>query len=390
MTPMAWTDGFSGWRNPNWRDQVRQHLNATTPFDGQARIWRGKRGKIRSTESRPPPYYPFSFEIKYWQTDVEGYIGGFPIAGTPPPEDATVANAAVIGFLKKIRSKQRALQGGVILGEARETLHMLRNPAMALRRRVDNYLGSLKESGRRRLRDPEYISGSWLEAQFGWAPLVNDIKDAAMLLEEQGRKHRDLYEPVRFSARNEVAVSLNHDVGSFYRIWTKVERSVKHRTQVRYLGQIKIKNAGTPTVDKELLGFAWEDFVPTVWELVPWSFLIDYFSNIGDVIEAWTTCTSDLAWSLRTSRRERVSRSTSSIDLAATRSSYWKSGNCSGYASGNCGWVEVIDRRVVRSVGITDSPRISFEIPGFGKKWINIAALIASRRELRNSINHFA
>jgi len=386
VVSVGWQNSLQGYKDPNWKSNVRNHNNATTPLDATSRQWRVKKGEYRSREIRNPPYYPLAFEVKERSCYVFGAIGGMPITGSPPNEDATVANAAVIGFLKKIRATQRHFQGGVFLGEARETLHMLRNPAKALRLKVAAHLEMLTKTPRRRRRNPKFLADSWLEAQFGWAPFMNDVKEASDVLVNLGRNLQDEYEEVRFASKKTTLESITLDVQSWsnIRIWCKTQRTVRNRSYVRYIGSVRIRNAGTPSVDKELLGFSLRDFVPTVWELVPWSFLIDYFSNIGDVIEAWTTCTSDLAWCNRTSIRTRISRSESFLDLPATAGAFWTGQGCRGNAYGNGGWVEVRDKRVVRSIGLSDSPRISFEIPGFGKKWINIAALTSARRELRN------
>lgn len=384
----SWTDGFSGFRDPNWRDNVRNHRNATTPYDGTVRTWRARRGEFHSRETRDPPYYPFSFEIKSRVCDIEGVTGGMPITGTPPTEDAAVANAAVIGFLKKIRKTQRHFQGGVFLGEAREALHMLRNPAKSLRKRVGVYIDGLKKVPRKRLRNPRYIADSYLEATFGWTPFISDIVSASEVLRKLGEHNFEDYSKVSFRAQADTHVSHNYDINNWSNIRLHVEtvRTVRNRTYVRYTGAVKVRSAGTPEVDRKLLGFSWNEFVPTAWELLPWSFLMDYFSNIGDVIEAWTTCTSDLAWCNRTSVRTRISRSSSYINETLTRNSYWQGNGCRGYAYGNGGWVEVRDKRFVRSIGITDAPRISFEIPGFGRRWVNMAALVSARRDLRNLI----
>jgi hypothetical protein len=195
------------------------------------------------------------------------------------------------------------------------------------------------------------------------------------------------YEPVKYSARGQkqaIPPSIDSGVRPPARIIFTQTRTYTNHIMVWYKGAVRVRAAGSVYMDQELLGFSLSDFVPTIWELVPWSFLIDYFTNIGDVLEAWTTCTSDVAWVNRTSRRSSIALSEAVPDLASTRSAYWQGNSCRGNLWGNPGWVKIETTRVVRSAGISDSPRISLEIPGFGRRWINIGALIAARRNLRN------
>jgi len=384
-TYQAWTNSLSGFRLPDWRSKIRNHENATTPLDASSRSYKVRYGEFTTLELRDPPYYPMSFQQKRIETSVAGAIATVPTAAGPPPEDPTVANEAVIGFLGKIRERQRLFQGGVALGELKETIRLLRDPARALRQRLHDYTESLKKVKRRsRGRNIGTLQDAWLTWQFGVRPLQRDIQDATYAMSEFAKLNEEIIQTVKFRAKRETSVSEVTQSG-YTRLRAVVmnERNTITRSTVRYKGGVRVRSSSYPLLDPALMGFSLEEFVPTAWELLPWSFLWDYFSNIGDVLAAWTTCTSNLVWCCRTSRRLRITRNTPTISIPATRAAYWTSNDCQGSVSGNGGFTELTEKRVTRSNGISDAPRISFTIPDLGDlRWINMAALVRSKRDL--------
>jgi len=122
------------------------------------------------------------------------------------------------------------------------------------------------------------------------------------------------------------------------------------------------------------------NFVPTIWELVPWSFAADYFTNIGDILSSWSLWNADLAWSNKTTvtnvNIDRVSGGLNGITLAADQEIVIRSkepGRSSSYR-----------RSVVRGTSAGSLiPSLRFEIPGMSSlKWINLSALALSRKRL--------
>jgi len=180
---------------------------------------------------------------------------------------------------------------------------MLRRPASALR---DGFSAYLKRTHRlRRRRYPnnrelrKAIAGTWLEYVFGWKPLVGDIEDAV----EAYRKlasHREtsfvIGEAFETLQASQDTVSLS---APNYLRWT--ETTVKKKTdKLKFKGVVRHAYSGvredTASRVAELCGFRLEEFIPTVWELLPYSWLVDYFTNIGDILNGMHAVNADLAW----------------------------------------------------------------------------------------------
>jgi hypothetical protein len=111
---------------------------------------------------------------------------------------------------------------------------------------------------------------------------------------------------------------------------------------------------------------------------MPYSFLIDYFTNVGDVLEAWSNQTVQLAWGRQTQRRSTVVESQGVFGLKDPL------------------LVQVFEHLVISGKTIARNstvsrgplttipvPALQYELPGFGRKWINLSALATARRSLR-------
>lgn len=220
-------------------------------------------------------------------------------------------SALLSRMYQKIRSNNTRVNGMVILGEMSKTLTMLRHPAASLTKRVSEYFETLSKrkssvlkisAKKRRDAWSDIVTGTYLEAVFGWAPLLSDIEGLVRALDVLAR--RDPFR-TRISGNAQATSSV---VDSH----TNTE-TIQHTFMA---GVFSITNdvgtAGTKFVigldlQEEcantslngmltLFGFKPQDFVPTIYELMPWSWVIDYFTNLGSLLSAGTTDVSSVRW----------------------------------------------------------------------------------------------
>jgi len=206
----------------------------------------------------------------------------------PWPNDASNAagNSLIKAYAKMNASP--TLQG-VNLIEMDQTLRMLRRP-------LGNAISLLTKMVRKRealLRTAkDFMKASaqtWLEYRYGWTPIILDAKAIA----KEVHKLREPYEKSRLVARASI------DLGAKL---TKVQCSgalpgncggeytyTAHKHVLVHSGVIYEQSAQTSNQRlKKVLGLRDQDAPITVWELVPWSFVVDWFVNVGEWIQAVT------------------------------------------------------------------------------------------------------
>lgn len=303
---------------------------------------------------------------------------GFAQAGSQ--EEQRALEAARTEFAKKVDQVMTQFSGGTFLAELRETLHMIRNPAKKLRYGVGLYLDAIQKNGKRLKRQPfrareKWLSDTWLEYSFGWAPLLNDLDDARQYLQRrQDVLAREVRTVKGVAGRNALRAEANQNWVAGNATVTCRERRVDNYVAT-LRGGVLCSALGRDLISQSALGLSARSFVPTLWEVIPWSFLIDYFTNIGDVITAWSNRNVDLAWGCQTLYRERKA---DFIDQRGTNS-----------------LVKVVEAKLIPSSQIMKStyfsrsafenspvPSFNFELPGFGVKFINIAALAGARTRI--------
>jgi hypothetical protein len=301
---------------------------------------------------------------------------------------------------RKITSRRRQFMGGVFLGELGKAVMMVVKPAKSLRKRVETYTRRLQLMKRRiRMaggysftRDAKAFADTWLETQFGWKPLLSDVKDGALAVARMAQKDALNREQFRAYAKDEVPVlttvgsvgPVGFDAGSG--VLYTVNRLVTNTSECILYGRFSTKIQNPTNVGRyadrlaQLSGFNWEDVIPQAWELAPWSFLVDYFTNVGDVLEGCANLVNGIDWIEEVHITETEDLRNYTIDVPVLKA------NLPGLYVTHEG-LPASTKQSYKSVSRQAyagplQPSLSFSLPN-ELQWLNIAALVAGGKSFQ-------
>jgi len=308
--------------------------------------------------------------------------------------DAAVMAAVRAGLLKKANSELTSFQGGTFLGELREAIHMIRHPANSMINNLHKFIKDARTparwavvrsrqrglTGKRAVAAAnKYLGDLWLEYSFGWKPTMMDLDGAAKALAEA-----NYYKANRFVVSHSVTKDIMPTSPSVSSITLagsaafNMSKVSKQFTSARGVIGLEVKASRSPGLSTQNFGLNLGSFIPTVWELIPYSFLIDYFTNIGDVLSAYNVMQNGISWGSITLKRSTTTSYTGAYSDLLTRVNQ---GNNYGGGGGSPGLV------VTRRVHLERSPLLDLWIPprftGFPPsvtKLANLSALIFSGR----------
>lgn len=217
---------------------------------------------------------------------------GTPMVSTMSGLSLTAQFPGQLGVPSQIKAYSRLLEKfkqsdfnlGVSAGESRESWHMISDRmfkfADGVRHVRRGQLGdalrafsSTKRPSRRAQRklDTGDVSGSFLELSYGWVPLLSDIHAAAEVIDKPYVSKPSIR--TSDGTRGAPFGATRPEFSDF--VWTK-----DHERRVYHIVRLSEKEAGWAT----RLGLT--DPLTIAWELVPLSFVADWFLPIGDLLSA--------------------------------------------------------------------------------------------------------
>lgn len=208
------------------------------------------------------------------------------------------------------KAKQQRINLSVAVAEGGDTIRMLTKTVKTLGEAYSSFRkGRFKQAARTlNIGDVEKsLANNWLAYRLGWLPL---IQDSAGLVEA----HRDQYSTARDNlfvvrAMKEDVTTSTFEIGNFLigsGSWALSYRTLKQTARAGMLLRI------TSKLDQfqASVGLSSGDILSTAWELVPFSFVFDYFVDVGtwmgnltalsgiQVLDAWqikeSTITSNI------------------------------------------------------------------------------------------------
>jgi hypothetical protein len=318
--------------------------------------------------------YNKNFNIMLWRNR-QGTGCTFPVLPSPGYLDITKAkNLAKKKFINKARSAQTAILGGVVLGELRETLRMIRNPAKLFRNGLDSYHEAVQRHFKKHGRKSagKFAADQWLQNSFGWQPLIRDIEDGARGVARLECERLGI-QPIIAYGRDAKVLSLIDQISENPAPTYYVNKREWQENLVIYRGAVRVRTASdSPALmAAQNFGFTARDFVPTVWELIPYSFLVDYFTNIGDILDAWSFGSGSISWSCETVI-QRVRYEAKAHSPQWTVQDGYVSQGRTFIPGSTSSWRKSVNRGEPGSF----IPDFEWNLPDISsKKWLNLAAL---------------
>lgn len=374
--------------NPHWREQVIREENACTPRTVTYISNVNQNAQFQGTYLHYPTMAPHVISS-------EGFLFAHPPIMNEMAVDWNPARAQGRSkAIAKLHAAHHSAMGGVIAGQITQTLHMLRHPLEALRSGFHNYFAAVEHRVRdNRSKTPKkvkirgvnqrskrdtvrgIVADTYLEYVFGWQPALSDVKDIITALDRLLTQHEVTRADSKYIER------FSGPSSSTPKTQFSLNLREEKRVKAKYI--LSTKAALRPIVSHDFhtqFGLDFESFAPTVYELVPWSFVLDYFLNVQDLMNAAFTVRSELIYASQTEIRETVNthliKWNGTYSVSAMRSP--------GVIKNNVGvFTETV--KVIERECSLQFPPLVFTVPA-RNQLINMAALLASHNKATYAI----
>jgi hypothetical protein len=302
----------------------------------------------------------------------------------PGSHDPEAYRMAAQKFTRRAREQLSEAQALVTAGELRESISMVLHARRSLFNKLTAFQSSAKKRARGKRTDKmkkKAVAESWLEYSFGWAPLVADVENLANAAAATISGSMRSFD-IRSSGRKD---SLNEEGSGWFSSpgWLLYSYDMSRRM----ITESRCYFSGTVDVDinkpgrfSSQFGLTMDNWIPSIWELVPWSFAVDYFTGLGDFLSSITLPWSNFRYinkSLITQRHKEYYR----VRLVSTLlndNTHRQKATVSpddGSKTTNTSFSRERVYNIIRWPAL--------RVPGYKEAYINLGALVALRNNNR-------
>lgn len=368
---------------PDWKQRIARGENCTNNYSRSGYIFKHAGSNISWTSSKQ-----CGLQDKALTGYRMGTANNSPPSSLTLPTDYGTALAKATGqFAAEVLAAQQHLSGMVFAAELGKALKMIRSPARGIENLLHSYLNncaSLKRKYRRKVSKgilEADIYDLWLQQAFGWAPLIGDTMkgaEAISRLLHGDRPTRQVRGYASEKTHQITGTSVYSVAGGLMRGTSEFRDKTEVSCSIR--GAVRAKGVGPTWRGLELFGFQADQFIPSLWELCPMSWVTDYFSNVGDILSATYTDFSGLYWDSVTRKVE----ATRQYVETAPRVIPTAGRNFTGSGAGGS-WT--LTRKTFNRTRLENRvPELVFSFPGNPNQVVNLSAVILKSKGISASL----
>jgi hypothetical protein len=295
----------NGVSNPNYKRLIKDRVNASSAYESH--LVQSCTMSPGTIHFGPHPFYPYNSVETEVHSCAWAQWGSLIQPSTAMPTDTLTSNSALSKAIARLNEQETRLDGMPFL---KETVPELRNSVQSLAhasdtamfqtlKKVDHELNRLGYAGRK-VRAVAHLAkvaaDAWLTYSFSLMPGISDIETLSQVV---ARQMADVNPPpVRCQTRAETLITYNAkriNLGTtgyasggqllMYGDGQRVqELSCQYTLAEQFIPSSGV-NYSTAAQLTRNLGLDLRSFVPTLWELTPFSWFGDYFFNMNDVLD---------------------------------------------------------------------------------------------------------
>lgn len=194
-----------------------------------------------------------------------------------------------VGYVSFDFSKSNAACATQLLAETNPNKYSMNGPVSFLELR--DIPKMLKLAGDNIIQNAAGATLSW---QFGWKPLLSDIKKVLnwqALVDKKVKELHHLHQQGGLRRRRQFGVENRENTSTVLvrNSWsTKIEYDLQRSESIEKWGSVRWLPTSLPPKDETeyrklafRIAYGLEFSAANIWEAIPWSWLVDWFSNVG-------------------------------------------------------------------------------------------------------------
>jgi len=268
----------TGQKVPGWQNLIKKGIAASSPYD------------LQFANLKQPGWIDVKAIKLGTSGDYARYYGWYSDSPqAPSSEDTLCRDIALIKIKKKMQSDRAdaEVMANMLqdVYEFKKTIFGTLDSIEDLLKKISTRLSRTRSRGARSGLI-ENIADLWLEFAFGINPTIKDMQELAEAIDKMIHRKDSIK---RFQASHYIDTQGGTSrtiVAPFGGLRLQYQENVARTISYKYIAGVKynIFSAVDYGAIARNLHFMPTDIIPTLWELLPWSWVIDYFATVGDVI----------------------------------------------------------------------------------------------------------